>query len=329
MNRLDTLWTEFNRQDLKDRAGTFSTWNKLDNEARYLEVIQDPGMRTYLPEDFGYQFNSHGFRSEEFDAECDIKILYAGCSVAEGIGLPVEHTWSHHINKFVEAEVGSEIKRFSVGKAGTSIDACVRYIHVAIESKGFRPDMVIFLVPPLRWNEFVYPVLDTLGWMDFVPAPHCIRTKKDEVLFEQYNAFITPLQRFHEAIKSLLFLKLFLDSKNIPFVLTAWNSSLIPNILPEVSIPHHMLLKEHLPESLKKHVVVAPFVQDSDKPLVRASLTASVSWPPADESFEYKYPYNMARDGIHFGPNTNWNFAKALFNELKLVPSFSSLLNKK
>ena len=44
---------------------------------------------------FQYSMNTHGFRSQHFKVlkKEDINILYAGCSMTFGVGLPYEYIW--------------------------------------------------------------------------------------------------------------------------------------------------------------------------------------------------------------------------------------------
>lgn len=232
MIQLDTLWSDYNRPDLSGRAGTFSTWNKLDNAERHKEVLKDPGIATYSEEEVGYQFNSFGFRSEEFENIDGLKILYTGCSVTEGIGLPVEHTWNRHLNQRISAEIGDDVKMFNIGKAGSSIDACIRFTYITIEHKKFRPDLVFFLIPPINRNELVYTVTNSFEWLDFAPSNQTFKNHHERGLFHHYMNMITPLQRFNEAVRNLLFFKSFLDSKGIPFILSTWCSARIHDIIP-------------------------------------------------------------------------------------------------
>lgn len=326
---LDSLWTDYCRPDLAERAGKFSIWNKLDNPDRYKEVSKDRGIRTYSDIEFGYQFNSFGFRSAEFDNSENFKILYTGCSVTEGIGLPVEHTWSHHLNSFISNEIGDGVKMFNIGKAGSSIDACIRFTYITIEHKKFRPDFVFFLIPPINRNELVYVNKTDLGWLDFAPANAQFKNFTEQSLFHNYQNVITQLQRFEEAIRNLLFFKSFLDAKGIPFVLSTWCSSRINEIVPGITIPQYSLFKNYFPPELLEHYIVAPFVQDESKPHTKARLTPEICFSFDAQNFEYKYPYNISRDGIHLGPNTNWNFAKSIWSELQQRPNFSVLLNEK
>ncbi len=57
-----------------------------------------------------YTFNSHGFRSEEFN---DVEILFNGCSHTLGVGLPIEQIWSKKVADYFD------VKYHSLAMAGS------------------------------------------------------------------------------------------------------------------------------------------------------------------------------------------------------------------
>ena len=88
---------------------------------------------------FTYKFNSHGFRSNEFNH--DDSILFLGCSLTVGIGLPLEHTWAHQVAKTLNLEC----LNLSIG--GTGPDTAFRLAYHYIPQ--IKPKLVVFLDPPL------------------------------------------------------------------------------------------------------------------------------------------------------------------------------------
>jgi hypothetical protein len=212
---LKTLWTDYNRPDLSSRANSISTWNRLDNQERYNEVRKNPKISTYSESDFNYSFNSFGFRSCEFDNDAKTKILYVGCSFTEGIGLPVEDTWCYQLNQLI----APGIKMFNIGKAGASIDLCIRLAYTTIEHKGFKPDFVFFLMPPLNRNEFIYIDEEQLNWFDFAPSNSAFKNSHERVIYSSAIKNAATVQRFSETVRNLLFFKLFLETFPLSFSL--------------------------------------------------------------------------------------------------------------
>jgi hypothetical protein len=61
-----------------DAAGQTRSWDTSDSQERFLKNLQDPKARQklqeleYLHREISYTFNSHGFRTQEFDSDIDI-----------------------------------------------------------------------------------------------------------------------------------------------------------------------------------------------------------------------------------------------------------------
>ncbi len=98
-------------------------WCGQDDEATYqlnrasrAELLQENGWWDHVPLD--YHFNSSGFRSDEFDPGPGI--LYLGCSVTMGIGLPHNDTWP----RLVSDVLGGAC--WNLGLGGASMDTCFR-----------------------------------------------------------------------------------------------------------------------------------------------------------------------------------------------------------
>jgi len=87
---------------------------------------------------FTYKFNSHGFRSEEFDP-CAPNVMSLGCSHTVGIGNPYESTWAYKISTALK------LKNFNLGISGASSDTAFRLAHDWIDN--LKPNIVIFLSP--------------------------------------------------------------------------------------------------------------------------------------------------------------------------------------
>lgn len=111
------------------------TWdNKLllgfdqDGTPQYSDSVND------------YRFNSHGYRSPEFDGSA--KVLYAGCSTTFGTGVPVEGIWG----SIVADTLG--LPWASISKQGTSAQWIVKNVFAYFDEYG-HPDVVCCLFPDL------------------------------------------------------------------------------------------------------------------------------------------------------------------------------------
>ena len=87
---------------------------------------------------FTYKFNSHGFRSEEFDP-CVPNVMSLGCSHTIGIGNPYESTWAYKISTALK------LKNYNLAIAGSSSDTAFRLAYTWIDK--LKPSIVIFLSP--------------------------------------------------------------------------------------------------------------------------------------------------------------------------------------
>lgn len=93
-----------------------------------------------------YKFNSFGFRSEEFTTTDD-NIMFLGCSLTFGTGIPIENTWAYITSKELN------LKCYNLGIPGGSSDTCFRLCLGWIDK--LKPKMVIFRRPPGIRMEFI------------------------------------------------------------------------------------------------------------------------------------------------------------------------------
>ena len=115
-------------------------WLPADTEELYLKNLETNwgslNVNGWIDDPhFTYKFNSHGFRSDEFNHEPSI--LFLGCSHTAGIGMPVEKTWT----RIVAKELG--LKCFNLGIGASSNDTAFRLGHHYIPQ--IKPKLVIFL----------------------------------------------------------------------------------------------------------------------------------------------------------------------------------------
>lgn len=113
-------------------------WLPMDSEERYKEnlkfksnILEKHG---WLNSKFTYKFNSHGFRCEEFTA--DPSIVFLGCSMTAGIGLPIELTWPTLVSNKLN------LKCYNLGIGGASNDTAFRLALHWLEK--IKPEIVVF-----------------------------------------------------------------------------------------------------------------------------------------------------------------------------------------
>jgi len=107
-------------------------WDTSDNEALYLKNIKEPKRYEqlsnlgFLDTQIHYKYNSHGFRTDEFDDS--VEVVCFGCSFTMGTGIHAEDTWP------AQFEHKTGLKTANLGLAGSSNDTVFRlaghYLHL-------------------------------------------------------------------------------------------------------------------------------------------------------------------------------------------------------
>jgi lysophospholipase L1-like esterase len=123
------------------KAGRISAWDTSDNKEFYEKNLADPTARQRL-QDLGfidrpieYRFNSHGFRTYEFDRSFDAVCF--GCSFTMGTGVHNEDTWPQQL------ETLTGLNTANLGHAGSSNDTAFRFAQHYL--KFLRPRYAIWL----------------------------------------------------------------------------------------------------------------------------------------------------------------------------------------
>lgn len=99
-------------------------WDNTDSQEQYQRHLQDPEALKILHNhglvdyEISYTFNSHGFRTAEFDH--DIDIVCFGCSMTMGTGVRQEHTWP------AQLAAATGLRTANLGHAGSSNDTAYR-----------------------------------------------------------------------------------------------------------------------------------------------------------------------------------------------------------
>jgi len=100
-------------------------WDTTDNQPWYLKNIQNPEAYQrlsdlgFLNTQINYTYNSHGFRTAEFDRPFDVVCF--GDSFTMGTGVHSQNTWPEQLADITELSVTN------LGHAGSSNDTAVRF----------------------------------------------------------------------------------------------------------------------------------------------------------------------------------------------------------
>ena len=315
------LWNSFERMPIheKNLRNTTHQWSGMDNQET-LKKLQQQNTTTYTEEDFFYKFNSLGFRSNEFDNTEDIKILYAGCSVTEGTGIPVNHIWASFLNDQISKETNKPINFFSVARGGISIDTIIRYTYIAIEHTDFKPDFVYFMFPSVLRRELIFAENGSTYTENFIPgfAPAPTSTKPAAEAYVHLDALINYRQSYNDCFRNLLFMKYYLMSNNIKWAFSFWNDEFNPDLVTS-AIGMEKDTDPSIPIELEDHYIKGGILFDSH---------FTIHKYPNTKNFEFIFPQSVARDGAHWGPNSHYNFSKNAYQYLIKKDYFQELLTK-
>lgn len=123
------------------KAGKTYSWDTSDSEENFKKNSSNPETKKIL-QDLGfldrpieYRFNSHGFRTHEFDQNFDIACF--GCSFTMGTGLHAKDTWPTQLEEL------TGLRAANLGHAGSSNDTMFRFAWHYL--RYLRPRYAIWL----------------------------------------------------------------------------------------------------------------------------------------------------------------------------------------
>jgi hypothetical protein len=177
-----------------------------------------------------YEFNSLGFRGEEFDPDAQMNLFVCGCSFTFGIGLEVEQSWPFLLKQRLAAHrdlAESSVNLLNFSEAGSSNDYIARTLIE--QSTRVRPDLIVAgFTHPVRFElldeEVTYrfnpPVLEKYA---SAGGKFAEVAKRMEFMFLGTD----KVQEQIRTIKNMLLLQYFCQSRSIPFIfLFFWGKDL-------------------------------------------------------------------------------------------------------
>lgn len=107
---------------------------------------------------FKYKLNEHGFRSESFNFfnENNINILFLGCSITHGVGLPEEQTWYKKFVDTIQMKYPNRtIQYYNLSVSGAGFEIMFKNLLTFLDRVG-KPNFIIALFPQisrqLKWD---------------------------------------------------------------------------------------------------------------------------------------------------------------------------------
>ena len=115
-----------------------------DSEELYLKNLKSkPNDWYYRNNTFDYKRNSLGHRTPKEIDELDLDnyILTIGCSHTEGIGLPIENTYSYELSKKLKCDY------YNLGLSGSGIDIMMHNLTVWFATVKKHPKLLVIQYP--------------------------------------------------------------------------------------------------------------------------------------------------------------------------------------
>lgn len=195
--------------------GVWTKWDPSESPEtfeRYLKDLHDPAApeRFRLDDEWGYSFNSLGFRGEEYDPNAKIRIFACGCSVTFGVGVKWEQTWPFVFKRRLAARLDlplSDINLLNFAQAGCSNDYIARTL--VYQCNAEKPDLIIANFSYKDRTEFVSAeTIENLGpWVATEAALN-------------YYMYYTDELGMINALKNMLWFQNFAKSNDIPYLIS-------------------------------------------------------------------------------------------------------------
>ena len=124
-----------------NKASRIFNWDTSDNQEQYAKNLAVSEIRQrlvglgFIDHPIEYKFNSHGFRTAEFDRNFDLVCF--GCSFTMGTGIYSQDTWPSQLADITGLQVAN------LGHAGSSNDTVFRFANHYL--KFLKPKYAVWL----------------------------------------------------------------------------------------------------------------------------------------------------------------------------------------
>lgn len=188
----------------KEFRGQTLKWVGSDHFRNFQKYQPNP----YTENDITYKYNEYGFRSDNF-INSKYRLVFLGCSITEGIGLPLEETFSHLIYTQIKKEIGEDFPYWNLGLEGCGLDSITRCYYNFY--KQLKPHVVIVLFPSYRLEYFHQ------NWKSIL-----VNDDIDNVFYKNPH-LIDPNVITYNIEKNLAILDLLLEKTNTALIWDRWD----------------------------------------------------------------------------------------------------------
>jgi len=201
------------------KRGKSMQWIGGDNEANYAKR----GNKEVAPDSVWYDFNDHGYRSDEFDLTGQAPgIMFAGCSHTVGAGVPWDSVWTELVTNHYRREWNMpELRNYNLATSGASGDYVAMIVQQAVDV--LRP-LAVFVL---------WPHSQRMMWVE-KSAIHFVPTIAHRLASNEHDSFLrlyTNDHAFVQFVRNYNFVVNKLSLEQIPFVCAVSNDAYTKEML--------------------------------------------------------------------------------------------------
>ncbi len=186
-------------------------WLGVDNPDNY----EKGGNHEFTEGEVLYNFNSYGYRSDEWVDRKEINVLTVGCSVAFGLGLNREDTYPDIFCRSLSRNLDKSVGNWNLSWPGKSNDYISRIILSAVPF--LRPNFVLIGFTAIGRREFV----DIEGkCLDYLPGSS---SRQDAPILERalcrnLDALTSPFQDLINFYRNYKLVELLLNLLEVQWI---------------------------------------------------------------------------------------------------------------
>ncbi len=183
-----------------------SIWFGTDTQRRYNKFSE------YTPDTVFYNFNSSGYRSDEL---APTEYLFLGCSYTQGIGIPLDHTWSKRLHNDITPNQPYINLAFQGGGFSYFIRTLLKCISIVTPK-------TLILVWPYGWRHEMVTTNNQLFIWTTANTGSSLPQAIDRDRVVAYELYQTTTQNHFEIVQGLQTIATICRLANVQFVHTGW-----------------------------------------------------------------------------------------------------------
>jgi len=272
--------------------------------------------------DFKYFINEDGFRSKNFSEfnSSNINIVFLGCSITAGAGLPEECMWTTKLVDKIKNDIpDKQIDHYNLSISGAGIDIVIKNLITFLNTVG-KPDYVFAYFPQISrsiiWDENNY--INVL-----YPHKHIDSfTNQQDKFSENY----VPEDRLLYVTTLIHMMELLCNLSGIKLLWSTWNYDQLKAIR-DINFNNYfelyVNLEDHYAEVMEVHKQRGNdvrFYENDYKNIVKRINKSNVNNEPY---------WSSARDGWHWGTSFHTHAAEKFYKELKYKYINEEAIDKK